>query len=292
MRRLGIGIAVLFLLVTGCGSVPGPAARVSPSPTEVILSPSPRQPSPTPTTTPEPTIAPTATPTVAPPATPTPTAPPTPTPGGPPASLAGAEWTRLPTNQPVVALTFDAGGNDAGVAGVLRALSDAGVPATFFLTGRWTEVYPGQASRIAGSYTIGNHTYSHPDLTELDDAAVAGQVTHAASVIDSATGRDPHPLFRFPYGATDSRTLGIVHGLGYGGIRWTVDTLGWEGASAGQSTASVLNRVLANLRPGEIVLMHVGGANDGTTLDADALPSVIREVQARGYRLVAVSDFV
>jgi len=215
---------------------------------------------------------------------------PTPTPSLP-ASLRGAEWTRLPTADKVVALTFDAGGNDAGVKPILKALGEAGVPATFFLTGRWTEVYPAEARTIASSYPVGNHTYSHPRLTDLADAQVKDQITHAQSVIKSTTGHDPRPLFRFPYGAVDARVLADAHALGYGGIRWTVDTLGWEGRSSGQSEATVLNRVIAALQPGEIVLMHVGAANDGSTLDASALPSVIRELRARGYSFVLVSAY-
>jgi peptidoglycan/xylan/chitin deacetylase (PgdA/CDA1 family) len=192
----------------------------------------------------------------------------------------------------VVALTFDAGGNNAGVAPVLKALADAGVPATFFLTGRWTEVYPADARRIAASYPVGDHTYSHPHLTQLSDAAVNEEITHAASVIKNTTGRETRPLFRFPYGDVNARVLADAHALGYGGIRWTVDTLGWEGRSNGQSETTVINRVVGALRPGEIVLMHVGAANDGTTLDASALPALISAVQARGYHFVLISDYV
>jgi len=219
--------------------------------------------------------------------------PPSPSPAGLPASLAGAEWTKLPTSDRVVALTFDAGGNNAGVAPILKALADAGIPATFFLTGRWTEVYPNDAKRIvAAGYGIGNHTYSHPQLTGLTDAQVKDEVTHAESVIKATTGRDPHPLFRFPYGSSDARVLADVHALRYGGIRWTVDTLGWEGRSRGQSEATVLQRVKAALTPGEIVLMHVGAATDGSNLDATALPAVISAIKAAGYRFVLVSDYV
>lgn len=220
---------------------------------------------------------------------PSPSAVPTPT---LPPSLAGAEWTRLPTSDKVVALTFDAGGNDAGVPKVMVALAQAGVRGTFFLTGRWSEVYPTRAKDIAASYPIGNHTYDHPYLTKLSDAQVQDEIVHAQLVITQITGHDPRPLFRFPYGNADARTLGDVHGLGYGGIRWTVDTLGWEGASNGISVTSIQQRVMANLKPGEIVLMHVGAANDGTTLDADALPAIIKDVQDAGYRLVLVGDYV
>ena len=218
-------------------------------------------------------------------------APVSPTPHVLPQSLAGAEWTRLPTNAKVVALTFDAGGNDAGASPILAALAAAGVSGTFFMTGRWVEVYPARARQIAALYPVGNHTYDHPHLTALTDAQVQDEVAHAGLLISTATGRDTRPLFRFPYGESDSRTLADVHALGYGGIRWTVDTLGWEGKSNGQTADTVLQRVLAKLQPGEIVLMHVGAATDGTTLDADALPAVIREIQARGYSLALVRDF-
>ena len=217
---------------------------------------------------------------------------PSPSPAGQPASLAGAEWTRLPTQDKVVALTFDAGGNDAGVTPILNALGAAGVPATFFMTGRWTEVYPARAKEIAAGYPIGNHTYDHPYLTKLTDAQVQDEIVHAQLLITQVAGKDPRPLFRFPYGSADTRTLADVHSLGYGGIRWTVDTLGWEGKNNGQTAATVQQRVMANLKPGEIVLMHVGAANDGSTLDADALPAVIQSIQAAGYRLVLVSDYV
>jgi peptidoglycan/xylan/chitin deacetylase (PgdA/CDA1 family) len=214
-----------------------------------------------------------------------------PTPHVLPPSLAGAEWTRLPTSDKVVALTFDAGGNDAGVTPILNALAAAGVPGTFFMTGRWVEVYPARAKQISALYPVGNHTYDHPYLTKLSDAQVQEEIVHAQLLITSVTGRDPRPLFRFPYGNTDARTLADAHALGYGGIRWTVDTLGWEGRNNGQSAASVQQRVMANLKPGEIVLMHVGAATDGSTLDADALPAMIKAIRAAGYSLALVGAY-
>ena len=105
--------------------------------------------------------------------------------------------------------------------------------------------------------------------------------------IAKATGEDPKPLFRFPYGARDGRVMAIVRRLGYLGIRWTVDTWGWMGACC-QSLSGVVRRVLDHLVPGEIVLMHLGAARDRATLDTNALPDVIRAVQARGYRFVTL----
>jgi peptidoglycan-N-acetylglucosamine deacetylase len=72
----------------------------------------------------------------------------------------------------------------------------------------------------------------------------------------------------------------------YVAVRWTVDTLGWQGTSGGRSVASVVERVRQGLRPGAIILMHIGAnPNDGSTLDADALGQVITLIRSQGYRL-------
>jgi peptidoglycan/xylan/chitin deacetylase (PgdA/CDA1 family) len=68
-----------------------------------------------------------------------------------PAPMRANEWSRLPTPQRVVALTFDAGANADGLLSILSTLSAQGVPATFFLTGRWVQSYPAQAAQIAAT---------------------------------------------------------------------------------------------------------------------------------------------
>ena len=192
-----------------------------------------------------------------------------------------------------MALTFDAGANDAAVAKILATLRATQTSATFFLTGRWTRIYPAEARLVASRYPVGNHTVDHPDLTTLSPSAVRSEVTTAQRQIISIASRDPRPLFRFPYGAYDTSRLRVVNQLGYAAIGWTVDTLGWEGTSGGQSTSSVLARVLAGLRPGEIVLMHVGSnPTDHSTLDADALAAVIRAVRARAYTFTTLPPYI
>jgi peptidoglycan/xylan/chitin deacetylase (PgdA/CDA1 family) len=138
-------------------------------------------------------------------------------------------------------------------------------------------------------FVVGNHTVDHADLTRLPNAAVTREIAGAARQIRRATGRNTHPLFRFPYGASDSRTLAICHRLGYVSVRWTVDTLGWMGWSM-QTPAGAAGRVVAALVPGEIVLMHLGSARDGSTIDAHALPAVVHAVRAHGYRFVTLRE--
>jgi peptidoglycan/xylan/chitin deacetylase (PgdA/CDA1 family) len=199
---------------------------------------------------------------------------------------------RLPTRQRVVALTFDAGADNAGAPKILPALARARATATFFMTGRWAQLYPGWARRIAARYPIANHTFDHRDVLGLSLPAVRSEVLSASSSIDKATGRPPIRLFRFPYGSSNGATLGVVNSLGYTAVGWTVDTLGWEGTGMGQSVASVTSRALAHLEPGEVILMHVGSAfPDNSTLDADALPGIINAIRAHGYHFVTLNQY-
>ena len=205
----------------------------------------------------------------------------------PPAVVAG-ELVRLQTRQHVVALTFDGGGNADGAKGVLAVLRREHVPGTFFLTGHFVQSYPLLARAIGRRYPVANHTVNHLDMRRLSTTAATREITRAQRMILRATGRDPRPLFRFPYGARDARTLRLVRRLGYVSVRWTVDTRGWMGLSM-QSVAGAKRRVLANLVPGEIVLMHLGSSRDGSTIDSKALPGVIKAVRARGYRFVTLA---
>jgi peptidoglycan/xylan/chitin deacetylase (PgdA/CDA1 family) len=210
-----------------------------------------------------------------------------------PQRLLGHDIEVVPTSQKIVALTFDGGASNAGVPRIRRVLANRDAVGTFFLTGAFARTYPIASRRLAAQYPVGNHTYGHLDLTTLGDARVLRQIDRGARAITEVTGQNPRPYFRFPFGARDARTIALVNSRCYVAVRWTVDTLGWMGTSGGQSVDSVVARVHAALRPGAIVLMHVGGhPTDASTLDADALGRVITMVRAHGYRLVTLEAVV
>jgi peptidoglycan/xylan/chitin deacetylase (PgdA/CDA1 family) len=201
-----------------------------------------------------------------------------------PPSLRGVDVDHVSMRKKDVVLTFDAGGDSDGAWRILRTLQRTHVVATFFLTGRWVNQYRLLAKFIGRRYPVANHTYHHLPMTGLSDATVAREITTGAAAIRRRTGQDPRPLFRFPYGASDARVIRIANRLGYVSIRWTVDTLGWMGA-ARQSPSGAVRRVVDSLRPGEIILMHVGSAGDvdRSTIDAHALAGVIAAVRRHGY---------
>jgi peptidoglycan/xylan/chitin deacetylase (PgdA/CDA1 family) len=205
--------------------------------------------------------------------------------------LLGKDLERIPTSSNVIALTFDAGANDDAVAPILAGLAQANVRATFFLTGDFVTDFPAASRQIvAAGHRMGNHTVDHPHLPGLTDAEVRAQVLGCQQTIQTVTGASPRPFFRFPYGDRDTRTISLVNDMGYVAVRWTVDSLGWQGTMGGTREASfVRDRVLNAAKPGGIVLMHVGSnPDDHSTLDGDALPSIIAGLRERGYTFVTL----
>lgn len=297
--------AILVTVVLSTGPrAGGPPSEVSPTTSAApprggtsgapTATAEPGTPAPTPPATSEPPVVIPEPPVGPPPVPPEPPVTPQPPPAAPfPPALLGQDVEVLPGAGRVVALTFDAGANGAGLPKILQGLANAGVPASFFLTGNWAAANPaGVSAIVAAGHRVGNHSMTHPGLTALPDAGIAAEVRGAEQAI-LAAGADPTPFFRFPFGERDARTIAAVNNLGYVPVRWTVDTLGWKGTSGGITAQQVADRVLSALRPGEIVLMHIGSnPDDGTTLDADALPQIIDRVRQAGYSFVTLDSLL
>ena len=210
-----------------------------------------------------------------------------------PTALRGKDLTKVPTTSKVVALTFDAGANGNAVSSIISTLQAKKVPATFFLTGQFALNFPAQTRTIMSRYPTGNHSNTHPDLTTMTRTNALLEVRRGQLNIRAVAGHDPHPYWRFPFGAVNAGLIGLVNDECYASFRWTVDTLGWKGTSGGMTATKVRDRVLAGLTPGEIVLMHVGShPTDGSMLDAQALPSVIDGLRARGYGFVTLESVI
>jgi peptidoglycan/xylan/chitin deacetylase (PgdA/CDA1 family) len=136
-----------------------------------------------------------------------------------------------------VALTFDIEHPDRPhwlpdtTGRLLDILTAAGVRATFFIQGRWAEANPAAARRIAAEgHLVGNHSFFHASLPLLTDKGLEEDVTRAAAAIRDATGADPHPWLRFPFGhgVDDPRVMSAIEGLGYRHVGWDVDPRDWD----------------------------------------------------------------
>lgn len=194
-------------------------------------------------------------------------------------------WSRLTSSAGnAVALTFDDGPNPPCTDAILDVLERYDVPATFFCVGLQARAHPETLARMtAAGHAIGNHTWSHPLLPDLTPGEVAGQVDRTAKAIALATGGQPPPLFRPPYGAGADAVLASPDAVTIDTVLWDVDTGDW--AMPGSST--IARAVLTRARPGSIVLMHDGGGDRSQTVTA--LPAIIEGLLGRDLALVPLS---
>lgn len=182
--------------------------------------------------------------------------------------------------QKCIALTYDDGPGSASTRALLEHLRARGVKATFFMVGAQVAKYPSMAKRVAAhGHEIANHTYSHKNLRRLSAAKIRSEVARGAAAIRKATGTTP-TLVRPPYGAYNAK---VRNAVGAPLIMWSVDTRDW----ADRSASVVASRVIAQARPGSIVLMH-----DIHKTTAAAAPRIIDTLAKKGYKFVTVSELL
>ncbi|MFE3764396.1 polysaccharide deacetylase family protein [Streptomyces sp. NPDC059104] len=211
----------------------------------------------------------------------------------PPAAWFGAELRRIPTTREVVALTFNAAWDEAGIDVVLAELRRRKLPATFFPTGAFARAHPAAVRAMAAAHGLGNHSYSHPYFDDLDTSERQEEVRRADAAIREASGAEPLPFFRFPYSATTDDSIADVNDLGYAVVEFTTDTNGYLGPEGGMTVDRVVRRAVDALAPGAVLQMHVGSNNgDGVVLDARALPRIIDAAQEAGYTITDLRGFL
>jgi peptidoglycan/xylan/chitin deacetylase (PgdA/CDA1 family) len=170
---------------------------------------------------------------------------------------------------------------------LLDNLAAAGVRGTFFIQGRWAKANPAIARRIAdGGHLVGNHSFFHASMPLLSDRGLEEDVTRAAAAIQSATGVDPHPWLRFPFGhgVDDPRVMAAIERLGYRHVGWDADPRDWDPPSTAQHIESEIVRV-AMSRATCVALLH--GWPSGT---APAVAALIKGLGARGVEFVTVDQ--
>jgi len=192
-----------------------------------------------------------------------------------------------------VALTFDAEHPDRpappGIAeALLASLERRGVRATFFVQGRWAEAYPETARAIvAGGHLVGHHSHYHARLPLLTDAGIAEDVRDGADAIVAATGVDPAPWFRCPFGAgaDDPRVLAAIGSAGYRHVGWHVDVNDWDPAHSAGDVADAVVSGVQSQGDGAVVLLH---AWPSATLGA--IDSILDRLHATGTELCRVDE--
>lgn len=201
------------------------------------------------------------------------------------AAAAATSVYRFNTTEKVVVLTFDTDTIRGYSDSILNTLASKNVRASFGVSGVFALNNPDVVQRmVRDGHNLMNHSWDHPYFTQISSAERASQLRRTESQVRSVAGVELQPYFRPPFGDFNSSVLADLGANGYTlNVMWSVDPQGWRGKSGAEITRLVLDGV----QPGAIVLMHTTTAGD----DA-ALPGVIDQLKARGYRFATVSDFV
>ena len=188
------------------------------------------------------------------------------------------------TRRKVVALTFDDGPGEA-TRPMLELLKAKRAKATFFVIGRNAQPDPAVLQQmVLEGHEIGNHSWSHPDLSK-GGALATEQLASTNALIGQAIGEAPC-IARPPYGQTGPPLEKVAKAQGMLLINWDIDPKDWTGPGP----EAIAERVLAGVKRGSIVVMHDGGAYGMQTLAA--LPAIIAKLRKRGFEFVTVHDLL
>ena len=195
-----------------------------------------------------------------------------------------ATWFSVNVEGPYIAMTFDDGPSPETTPRLLDILKQRNIKATFFMIGQNAERNPAIVKRIlAEGHEIGNHSWTHPQLSKLSDDRVTEEINKTQNAIKDASGYTP-VLIRPPYGAITGRQKEwIEKQFDLSVIIWSVDPFDWK-----RPGASVIEqRILAGARPGAIVLSH-----DIHKQTVDAMPATLDALAAKGFKFVTVSQLI
>lgn len=193
----------------------------------------------------------------------------------------------------LIALTFDDGPSDIWTPKILDELKNAGVKATFFMTGEHVEKYPLVARRVAQEgHEIGNHTYKHQNLLYYTKEELKSDIKKTEEIIKNAAGAVTK-YFRPPKAWLSKREKKKIKEMGYQIILWSLNSKDWVNFD----DRHMINYILKNIRPGDIILFHDSGgffaAEGGNRYETVlAIPRLIERLEEKGYKFVTISELL
>ncbi len=190
--------------------------------------------------------------------------------------LTNLNITNIKDTVPKVALTFDDGPSGQYTEKLLEGLKKRNVKATFFVMGKNIEENEDIILKMYNEgHLIGNHTYTHADLAKTDFDKACKEINDTNSYIKNITGYTPQ-FIRPPYGDWNQ---GLLEETNMSVVLWTVDPEDWKD----QNADIVAARVLKNIRPGDIILLH-----DIFNSSVEAAFQIVDGLQEKGYHFVTI----
>ncbi|MFB8790052.1 MAG: polysaccharide deacetylase family protein [Potamolinea sp.] len=186
-----------------------------------------------------------------------------------------------------IALTFDDGPLPQMTSKVLDVLKKNKIKATFFVVGKQVEQHPNLLIQIVNDgHAVGNHTWSH-EYFQYSTSAAQSEIDKTSTLVYNLTGVKIS-LFRPPAGILTNGLVSYANQNNYATVMWSVDAKDWRYYR--HSPQALIDSVLQEAKPGGIILLHDGGGDRSTTIEA--LPKIITELKKRGYDFVTVPELL
>ena len=192
------------------------------------------------------------------------------------------------TSKNIIYLTFDAGFENGNTEKILDSLKKHNVKATFFLVGNYIETSPELVERmVEEGHTIGNHTYSHPDMSKIsDEESFKKELQSLESLYKETTGQELLKIYRPPQGKYCVSNLEMADKLGYKTIFWSLAYVDWY-ENKQPTKEEAFNKLLKRIHPGAIVLLHSTSKTNGDILD-----ELLTKWEDMGYSFGEIKDLI
>ena len=187
------------------------------------------------------------------------------------------------TTENKVALTMNCAWNADDIDSILETLKNNDTQITFFMVGDWIEKFPDAVKKISeAGHEIASHSDAHPHVNNLSYEENIEEIKKSNEKIEKITGSRTN-IYRPPYGEYNDTVIKAAEDKGYYCIQWNLDTLDYTGLTGDE----MWNRLKDKLKSGDIILTH-----NGTEHTADSLEQIIKNIKAKGLKLVKVSDLI
>ncbi len=172
------------------------------------------------------------------------------------------------TEEKVIYLTFDAGYENGNTPAILEALKKHQVPATFFVVGNFVSDNPDLIRQmVAEGHTVGNHTFSHPDMSKISSMdAFTQELQGLEKLYEEITGTPMTKFYRPPQGIYSTSNLSMAKELGYHTFFWSLAYVDWY-QDKQPSREEAFDKLLKRIHPGAIVLLHNTSSTNAAILD-------------------------
>ena len=186
-----------------------------------------------------------------------------------------------------VYLTFDCGYENGNLPVILDTLRDENVPALFFLTGHFMEEEPELVLRMVNEgHLVGNHTYDHPNLTQVSQAQFLTELTRAEEKFYEITGQEMAKYLRPPEGQFNQEVLNWAADAGYYTILWSLAYVDWH-VDRQKGGAYAYEQVINRMHPGAIILLHSTSSDN-----ADAMEDIVSSIRGAGFEFKSLQYLV